>query len=162
MKSGVVYFVAGVALASFAFAMWLFLNPPEPPIVMSTPIGHSAPSPAPATASAAATPAPAAPASTDPLAALRDADRIADPMQRCLAMPAPRGFEWPKAMIEAFCADELTPSLPWDEFQRAVDDDRVADLDARFDALVEGHFAGRVPEGALRHAYNDNFWGSSK
>lgn len=161
MKSNVVYFLAGVAVAAFAFAMWLFVNPPEPPLVMSTPIRQApSPSPAPANATtgeASTTPTP----SKDALTAIREADRIADPMERCVAIPPPPNVNWSKAEIEAFCADELTPSLPWDEFKDAIDDDRVAEIDERFDALVDGYFSGRVPEGALRHAYHDNFWGSS-
>jgi len=163
MKANVVYFLAGVAVAAFAFSLWLFLNPPEPPMVMSTPIRHAPPAP-PAKADAATAAGEATSEASPPkdvLAAIREADRIADPMERCVAVPPPRNYHWSKAAIEAFCADELTPALPWDEFKDAIDDDRVAEVDERFDTLVEGYFSGRVPEGALRHAYNDNFWGSS-
>lgn len=161
--SKVVYFLAGVAVAAFAFAMWLFLNPPEPLVVNSTPLRHAPPAqPAKPSEPAAASSTPSTTSTPkDVLTAIRDADRIADPMERCVAIPPPSKVTWPKAAIEAFCADELTPAMPWDDFKDAIDDDRVDEVDKRFDALIEGYFAGRVPEGALRHAYNDNFWGSS-
>jgi len=116
------------------------------------------------TAQAAPTAAPiakhATPAATV-LDSIRTAEKITDPMQRCVAIPAPRDFHWPKETTNAFCADELTPTLTWDEFKNAIDDGKTAEIDARLDALVEGYFSGRVPEGALRHAYHDSFWGSS-
>ena len=39
------------------------------------------------------------------LRAIRQAETIADPLERCLAYPNPVGYRWPKEEIAAFCAD---------------------------------------------------------
>lgn len=92
-----------------------------------------------------------------PLAAMQHADQITDPFSRCLAYPQPTGIEWPEAMIEAFCADELTP-VPdyWSVFNR-IDEGRGSEVDVMFNSIVDAYFEGRLPEGTLWKAYNYHF-----
>lgn len=97
----------------------------------------------------------------DPLAAITEAERIGDPMQRCLAFPVPRGYRWPKAFVDAFCADALSSTLSWREIENAIDEGKAAQLDARLDALADGYFNHRVPEGVFHQAYVGNFRSSS-
>lgn len=162
MMSRLLMLLLGAALALAGVSLWLGRATPEAPLVVPT-VRHVAPpnpSAPKAQAVAADTAKPAAP--KDHFGQIHEADRIGDPMQRCVAIPPPPDYHWSKEMLEAFCADELTPTLPWSEFESAIENGNAASVDASFDALVEGHFAGRVPEGALRHAYNDKFWGSSR
>jgi tetratricopeptide (TPR) repeat protein len=108
-------------------------------------------------------PAPAPSSSTepkDPLAAIAQAEEISDPMQRCLEFPAPRGLDWPKAYVEAFCMDTLSPSLSAHEISDAIENRKAAELDTRLDAILDGYFAHRVPEGVVYQAWN-RFRGSS-
>ncbi|SFN66399.1 tetratricopeptide repeat protein [Dokdonella immobilis] len=95
------------------------------------------------------------------LRAIRQAETIADPLERCLAYPNPVGYRWPREEIAAFCADEFTPALGWSEFKDAIEDGKAAKIDRRLDALLEGYFAGKVPEGAWMAAYSNNFSGTN-
>lgn len=99
--------------------------------------------------------------SSDRLAALRQAERIADPMERCVGYPVPAQYRWSREALAAFCADELNPTLGWNEFKDAIEEGRSSSIDARLDALVEGYFAGTVPEGTLMSTYSDIFGYSS-
>lgn len=94
---------------------------------------------------------------TDRLATFRAAETIADPLKRCIEYPVPEPYRWSGEALAAFCADELTPALGWNEFHDAIEDGRSASIDARLDALVEGYFAGSVPEGTLMATYADAF-----
>lgn len=124
--------------------------------------GPSAP-PAEATTAAPTTDAaPTAPTNaTSRFAALRAAESIADPLMRCIDYPVPERYRWSREALAAFCADELNPTLGWNEFHDAIEDGRSASIDSRLDALVEGYFAGSVPEGTLMSTYADVFGYSS-
>lgn len=148
-----------VAVSSGAVALWLYVHE-------SAPLGASASAPkvraAPSAAPERGTPPTGrVPLAADPLTAVFDAEQIADPMQRCLAYPTPRRYHWPQAFIAARCADSLAPGLTWETFKNAIDSGKATEIDTQLDALLEGYFAKRVPEGALQHAYFDNFRTSS-
>lgn len=93
----------------------------------------------------------------DRFVAMREAERIADPLQRCIGYPVPKPYRWSRDALAAFCADEFSPTLTWKEFHDEIEEGHAAAIDARLDALVEGYFAGTVPEGALVTAYTGSF-----
>ena len=125
--------VAGLALAAFAFWLHGTQSSTSPKILTET----------------------------DPLAPIMAAVRIGDPLERCLAYPTPRGYRWPRSAIEAFCLDEFTPSLAWNSMKDAIESGKAADIDSQLDAAIDAYLAGKLPEGALDHAYRDNFLQSS-
>lgn len=88
---------------------------------------------------------------------IEKADQIADAHERCLAYPSPVGVRWSRELIAALCADQFTPRLSWEMFQEKIQDKQAKEIDARFDAILAGYYAGQVPEGAVRHAYYANF-----
>jgi len=145
-----VHVLAGTAVLAFCAASAFWLWSVSPRSVSPQAAAPRTPSPERVNANAGAA-----------LAPVFEAEKIDDPMQRCLAYPALPNAHWSRTMIEAFCADKLTPTLTWDEFENAIDQGKAAELDARLDAMVEGYFAQRVSEGALQHAYSDTFWTSS-
>lgn len=86
---------------------------------------------------------------------ITEAEQIGDPYQRCVAYPQPRGNQWSRATLEAFCADVFTPSFQWIDISRFITDNQVAQIDSRLDRMIEGYFAGTVPEDSLNAAYNN-------
>jgi tetratricopeptide (TPR) repeat protein len=91
-------------------------------------------------AAAAATQPPAEYA--DYIAAVRKADAIKDPLQRCLAYPDLPGNTWPAGLAKARCTMFLTPPLySLDEIDRLLaQPDGAKTLDAAFQALLDAHF----------------------
>ncbi|MGH8171905.1 MAG: tetratricopeptide repeat protein [Rhodanobacteraceae bacterium] len=150
--------LAVVALGATAVALWLYVHDAAPSAT-SAPAQEVRAGPS---ATRGDRPPPRSlPAAADVLAPVFEAEKIVDPMQRCLAYPTPRGYHWPQALIAARCADVLAPRLEWETLSSAIEGGKGTELDARLDALVDGYFAKSVPEGALQHAYVDNFSTSS-
>jgi tetratricopeptide (TPR) repeat protein len=145
-----VHVLAGIAVLAFCAASAFWLWSVSPRSVSPQAAAPRTPSPERVNANAGAA-----------LAPVFEAEKIDDPMQRCVAYPPLPNAHWSRAMIEAFCADTFTPTLTWEEFENAIDQGKAAELDARLDAMVEGYFARRIPEGALYTAYADTFWRSS-
>ena len=77
------------------------------------------------------------------VAAIRAADAIADPLQRCLAYPDLPGNTWAPGVAKARCTMFLTPpAYPLDRIEATLaQPDGAATLDAAFDALLAAHYA---------------------
>lgn len=78
----------------------------------------------------------------DYLIQARAAERIPDPLQRCLAFPDIPGSKWPSGHAAAHCRYHFahkTPSLP--EIAAMLDDGNVAALEALADASQQRHFS---------------------
>jgi tetratricopeptide (TPR) repeat protein len=82
-------------------------------------------------------------------------EQIGDPYQRCVAYPQPRGYQWSRETLEAFCADVFSPSFQWIDISRMISDKEVAQIDARLDRMIESYLAGTAPEDALNVAYGN-------
>lgn len=76
------------------------------------------------------------------IAAIRAADAIADPLQRCLAYPDLPGNTWAPGVAKARCVMFQTPpEYPLDRIEATLaQPDGGATLDAAFDALLAAHF----------------------
>jgi Tfp pilus assembly protein PilF len=140
-KAGVVLVLTGVAIG--AAGTWIATRPvqpgrPERPII-------PAPLAAPELGVAAH------------LQRLREADAIADPMQRCVGMPLPAEWKWPPAMIEAFCADHTTPRSSSQAVWNQIRDDKGAELDTHYEELTDNYYADRIPEGTYWLDFYDKF-----
>lgn len=72
----------------------------------------------------------------------RAAERIADPLQRCMAFPDLPGNEWPKGHAHAHCLFHLDSSrIPLAEIGRLVDQGELGKLEDMMDAALARHFA---------------------
>lgn len=72
----------------------------------------------------------------------RAAERIADPLQRCLSFPDPPGNRWPPGHAAAHCRDHfdvLGPTL--EELGEMVERGELARLEQIFDAGLARHYA---------------------
>lgn len=72
----------------------------------------------------------------------RAAERIADPLQRCLAFPDLPGNEWPKGHAQAHCLFHHDSSrIPLAEIGKLVDQGDLDELENIMDAALARHFA---------------------
>lgn len=71
-----------------------------------------------------------------------EAERIADPLQRCLAYPDMPGNQWPENVVQVHCNRVARPrAITLDELERLLDQpDGAAVLETRLSALLEAHF----------------------
>lgn len=76
----------------------------------------------------------------DYLLKARAAERIADPMQRCLAYPDIPGNKWPQGHVSAHCQAHILLTLPADRFNSLLDAGRFDELERQLDALLARHF----------------------
>jgi tetratricopeptide (TPR) repeat protein len=78
----------------------------------------------------------------DYIAAIRKADAIKDPLQRCLAYPDLPGNTWAPGVAKARCTMFLTPPLySLDDIERVLaQPDGAKALDAAFQTLLDAHF----------------------
>jgi tetratricopeptide (TPR) repeat protein len=74
--------------------------------------------------------------------------------EACLDHPDPVSYHWSREVVEAFCADVATSALEFADVRRLIETEQGAQLDAEYDAILDDYFAGRLPEGALYHAYS--------
>jgi len=81
-----------------------------------------------------------------------DAERIADPLARCLAMPAPPRALWLDGQAAGQCRALLTTTPGPDAIAARLDAEGAATLDAEFQALLDAHYAGADARGLLDQA----------
>lgn len=75
------------------------------------------------------------------LLAARKAERLTDPLQRCLAFPDIPGNEWPKGHAEDHCRHHHGVRRPTlDELERMVSNGELAALDNMFASGLRRHF----------------------
>lgn len=88
------------------------------------------------------------------LAAASEADRIEDPVQRCLAYPDLPGNQWPEGSAKARCPllRESTPTLAEIEATLA-EADGTAQLERQFSALLDAHYANPEQREAIFLAF---------
>ena len=73
--------------------------------------------------------------------------------EQCVAYPALEKFQWPRATIEAFCADEFTPVLTRRDIRKMIEAGEGRKLDAAFDDILREYQSGKLPEGSAWYAY---------
>jgi len=88
------------------------------------------------------------------LIAVLEAEALKDPVKRCLAYPELPGNEWPKGMAEGLCA--LVPEEgSLDELDKVLKQPGGgADLDRRYAALLDLHYAGPKGKDRIFRAYD--------
>lgn len=71
----------------------------------------------------------------------REAERIADPLQRCLSYPDLPGNQWPAGHAEAHCRLHGAHRYTHAEIDGYLDRGEAGELDRQFDAMLERHFS---------------------
>lgn len=95
----------------------------------------------------------------DYFARAREADRIADPLQRCLAYPDLPGNHWPEGHAAAHCryhAESDAPALGLDAIAAYLDRGDLAGLHATLDGYLAKHYAADHADESI-HAIFDQF-----
>lgn len=103
------------------------------------------------------------PISTDQLnkflAAARQAESIADLLQRCLTYPDPPGLTWSKTVTSAYCHYQFDPVVTLDDVRQLIQTGHTAELDRRLAAAM--HEQSSQP-GALDRTFNIDFRNGSE
>lgn len=82
----------------------------------------------------------------DHLVKARAAERIADPLQRCLAWPDIPGNQWPEGHTQAHCRDHMIRTIAIEEIAAYLDEGDMAGLESRFDVFLMRHFSSDFGE----------------
>jgi len=85
--------------------------------------------------------------------AIRAADKIDDPAQRCLAYPDPPGLQWDAGVVQAICAPLSFRFITLDEMKAELDDERPEAIDRAFQAYFEAASTTPGRRGMLSRAY---------
>lgn len=86
----------------------------------------------------------------------RAAERIEDPLQRCLAYPDLPGNQWPQGHAEAHCRVHAIRVIDLEEIDAYLQRGDVAGLETRLDAYLARHFS-RADHGEDIHFVFDHF-----
>lgn len=83
-------------------------------------------------------PAPAASKDFDTTwAAVREADKIKDPLRRCMAYPDPPEMHWDNITVRAACARTGFSWMSLDDIRKALDEHRARDVDRAYQTYFE-------------------------
>jgi tetratricopeptide (TPR) repeat protein len=88
--------------------------------------------------------------------AMKKAEAIADPLQRCLAYPDPPDSHWTRETVVAYCHFRLQPLLTFAEAQSLIQQGRSAELDRRLAAALHAQQADPAA-GLLDRIYDTAF-----
>jgi len=68
---------------------------------------------------------------------MRAAEKIGDPVERCLAYPDLAEFHWDRKVVEAFCRLGARKMISWKEMSTALDEHHPEVLDEAFKSYLE-------------------------
>lgn len=91
------------------------------------------------------------------LAAARQAEAIADPLQRCLTYPDPPGLAWSKAVTSAYCHYQFDPAVMPDDARRLIQTGHAAELDRRLANAMHAQTSQPDAQGVLDRTFNIDF-----
>lgn len=87
------------------------------------------------------------------LAAAKQAEAMADPLQRCLKYPDPPGSHWPAVAVEAYCRYRTQPMAPYDEVRTQLQRGEFDALERRLDALLQDKPTRPEQRNVMDHAF---------
>lgn len=86
------------------------------------------------------------------------AEKIADPIQRCLAYPDPPGSHWAHAEVVAYCHFSLDASpVPPSTMRRLLRDGRATELERRLAKALHDQLAAPQSQDVLNRTYSYDF-----
>jgi tetratricopeptide (TPR) repeat protein len=83
------------------------------------------------------------------------ADRIDDPLARCLAFPDLPGNQWPAGLAKAYCDFAFGPRITLVQAKALLDRGAVAELDALYAADLEKHFSATAFSEVIHRDFDD-------
>jgi len=96
------------------------------------------------------------------LAAARQAEAIADPLQRCLTYPDPPGLAWSKAVTSAYCHYQFDPAVTPDDARQLIQTGHAAELDRRLADAMHAQTSQPDAQGVLDRTFNIDFRNGSE
>jgi tetratricopeptide (TPR) repeat protein len=94
------------------------------------------------------------------LAAAKQAERIKDPLQRCLAYPDPPHSHWLPAAVQAYCQFRMQPLMSFADMQTLIQNGRSGELDKRMAQLLDAQMTQPNSRGVLDRTFEQDFDGS--
>ena len=93
---------------------------------------------------------------------IRSAEKIDDPVARCLAYPDPSEFHWDRSQVEQLCKKRTWRMVSWKEIRQALNDRHPEKLDAAFESYLALNYSGPEWHGYLTWTYWWMFQNPSK
>jgi tetratricopeptide (TPR) repeat protein len=91
------------------------------------------------------------------LAAAKQAEALADPMQRCTTYPDPPGSHWSPAAVHAYCRYRTYPVMSYEEVRELLQRGEFAELDQRLGAMLQDKLTKPDLYGVMDRAYDTWF-----
>ncbi|WP_426689740.1 hypothetical protein [Rhodanobacter ginsengiterrae] len=91
------------------------------------------------------------------IARMKQAEAIADPLQRCLAYPDPPDSHWSRDTVVAYCHYRLQPLLTFAQAQSLIQHGQAAELDRRLAAALHAQQTDPAARGLLDRIYQEAF-----
>lgn len=87
----------------------------------------------------------------------KQAEAITDPLQRCLAYPDPPGSHWSADTVSAYCHYRFQHVITFAEVQQLIQDGHAAEVDKRFNAILQAQLTDPQARGRLDRAFHQDF-----
>jgi tetratricopeptide (TPR) repeat protein len=90
----------------------------------------------------------------------KQAEKLADPLQRCLAYPDPPNSHWLPAAVKAYCQYRMQPLMPFADVQTLIQNGQAAEVDKRFAGMLDAQLTQPDARGVLDRTFEQDFDGS--
>ncbi|WP_430391011.1 hypothetical protein [Dyella sp. 20L07] len=91
------------------------------------------------------------------LGAARQAEAIADPLQRCLSYPEPPGVNWSTSVTSAYCHYQFDPAVTRAQARELIETGHAAELDHRLADALHAQLSQPESQGLLDRTYKIDF-----
>ena len=91
------------------------------------------------------------------LQAARQAESIADPLQRCLAYPEPPGVHWSKDVTTAYCHYQFDPAVTLADARHLIEHGQATELEHRLSEARDAQLSQSGMQSLLDRTYNIDF-----
>lgn len=95
------------------------------------------------------------------LKSAKNAETVADSLQRCIAYPDPPGSHWSHEATTAYCRYMSHPIIPLSDVETLVKARRTAELEKRFAAMLDQQRSNPDTRGLLDRTFNADFLSES-
>jgi len=87
------------------------------------------------------------------LAKAREAEKLTDPLQRCLAYPDPPRSHWKPEAVKAYCRYLNLPTLSFAQARELIEKGKAAELDRRLGEALQAQLSDSASQGLLDSIY---------